>query len=304
MKGLNVTGQKAIGRSAPNRVDIACFVGLIDHRDGAAPDIEMWLKEQGWLSRTKNSSSPYHREDAKTLLDVPVPVESWDSFERLYAWDKRQFNDSGLTGATYLGAAVRSFFAQGGRKCYVIRTGTPLKLSATQSERTVQLGKIIPGYPGVVSSQKSDRTTWHGVGHLFGLPDVSFLCMPDLPDLLQSDIPRIPTDKPELTEPPEQFVECSGPELPLPQDNAVARIPAPRCDAGGYGKWRDAIRIVASFIADHRREVQLVAAIPLPDSSTRAKTSLLAYMHQQTWLSDTLDVNSSIASAQHISPNR
>ena len=269
-------------------MDIACFVGLIDYRGSSAPDVELWLKEQGWLNGTK---------DFSTLLDVPVPVESWDSFERLFAWDERQLNDKGLAGATYLGTAVRSFFAQGGRKCYVIRTGEPLKLDATRTAREAQLEKIIPGYPGVVRSSKSDRTTWQGVGHLFGLPDVSFLCMPDLPDLLQSDSPRFPTDKPEVPELPEQFVLCSDPLKTPPQDNAVARIPAPRCDADGYTKWSKAVHMVAAFIAGHRREVQIVAGIPLPDSSTGAKSNLLAYMHQQEWLSGTLDSNSSISSA-------
>jgi hypothetical protein len=54
-----------------------------------------------------------------------VPIDSWEVFDHLFAWERRPLNETGRLGTTYLGAAVRSFFAQGGRKCYVIRAGEP-----------------------------------------------------------------------------------------------------------------------------------------------------------------------------------
>jgi len=299
MKGLNFYVQKPIEPSAPNRMDIACFVGLVDFRDGKLPpEIHKWLFQQGWLDSLDGFTATYHRESAKTLLDVPVPVESWESFQDLFAWDERQLTASGIKGATYLGAAVRSFFAQGGRKCYVVRVGSPVTLNATTIERDQLIAKIIPGFPGVVNASKTDRTSWRGIGHLFGLSDVSYLSMPDLPDLVHSDQSRIATEIPHLPELPEQFVECSEPVAPEPPDNLVATIPAPRTNEAGYTKWRNAIFRVVEFIAQHRREVQLVAGIPLPDSSTHAVNSLLEYMHLKQWLKGSVETetNSSISS--------
>jgi hypothetical protein len=86
-------------------------------------------------------------------------------------------------GTTYLGAAVRSFFAQGGRKCYVVSMGAPWPVAARRTDRMAALKRIVPGYPdpaNVVSDV--DRASWTGIGHLFGLPDVSMLSVPDLAD--------------------------------------------------------------------------------------------------------------------------
>ena len=65
-------------------------------------------------------SKPYF-----TLLDVPVPLESWDAFTRLFCPEMRRLDAEGARGMGYLAAAVRSFFEQGGRRCYVVRVGRP-----------------------------------------------------------------------------------------------------------------------------------------------------------------------------------
>jgi hypothetical protein len=59
------------------------------------------------------------------LLDVPVPIDTWDVFDRLFEWERRPLDRSDQFATSYLGAAVRSCFAQDGRKCYVVRVGVP-----------------------------------------------------------------------------------------------------------------------------------------------------------------------------------
>ncbi len=301
MKGLNFHLQKPITVSAPNRTDVACFVGLVKYRtDASIAAINHWLYEQGWLNSAQGYKATYHRDTAMTYLDIPVPIENWEIFDRLFAWDQRPLSESNekLTTTSYLGAAVHSFFAQGGRKCYVVRVGDPLPISASKTERELLIEKIIPGFTsGVINAKKVDRKTWHGIGHLFGLPDASFVCMPDLPDLVQTDTLKLVTEVTDIPGPPEQFVECSETLLAEPTDNLVTSIPAPRTDEAGYEIWRNAIHHIATFIAENQREVQLLAAIPLPDNSTLAANSLLSFMHQQSWLSNSLETNESIASA-------
>jgi hypothetical protein len=293
MRGLTFQVSKPIGQSVPNRVDIACFVGLVGYRGGGAvaDQVANWLQHQGWLKPEGKPSSPYHRDGAANLLDVPVPIEAWDSFDALFAWDQRDFGDD--RGLTYLGAAVRSFFAQGGRKCYIVRVGDPLPYRAPRSDRQALLDKLIPGYPVAVRSTNTDRTSWQGIGHLFGLPDVSFLSMPDLPDLTRSDTEPITPEPPDQPEHAERFVVCSEPSPPPPADDVIGRIPAPRCDERGYCQWAQAIHVAANFIATHRREVQLVASVPLPQSRLVAAADMLRYIHQKHLLSGNIDTSHS-----------
>src|SRR5262249_52711392 len=106
-----------------------------------------------------------------------------------------------------------------------------------------------------------DRSSWRGIGHLFAVPDVSFLCLPDLPDLFGVTPTRRETVTPPTT--PEIFVECSSPKS-LPAERNVRGIPAPRCDKDGFKDWADLVIDVGDFLARCAREVQFVAAIPLP----------------------------------------
>ena len=49
-------------------------------------------------------------------LHVPVAVESWRQFQAC-------FGD--FTGAGYLAYAVRGFFENGGRRCWIVRVASP-----------------------------------------------------------------------------------------------------------------------------------------------------------------------------------
>ena len=303
MQGLSFQVQKPISSGSPNRMDIACFVGLVDVRkDAVREDINHWLYEQSWLNPAQDYETPYlraatyHRDSANELLDVPVPIESWERFNQLFDWQQRQFGENRVA-ACYLGMAVRSFFAQGGRKCYVIRVANPLPFMAEETDRSLLIEKLVPGFPSVVNSIPSDRTGWSGVGHLLGLPDVSMLCLPDLPDLVQSARAEVDIPISQAMLSTEQFVECSEPVAPPLPDSFLETLPAPRSDNNGYQRWRDVIHEIASFISRYRRDVQLIASLPLPEESGITSSSVQQIMHQQFWFNGTPDNTQSIASA-------
>jgi hypothetical protein len=107
-----------------------------------------------------------------------------------------------------------------------------------------------------------DQETWRGAAHLHGLADVSFLCLPDLPDIVAG--PRAePEPPPGPGDFPEQWVECAVAQPP-PADTRVQRMGAPRADEFGVRWWARALNRAAEFLGEQRREVQLVAALPLP----------------------------------------
>jgi hypothetical protein len=302
MKGINFQVAKPPMAESPNRMDIACFVGFIDHRpDAQRADIDRWLYQQSWVldkdpdpGLSADYLATYHRESAKELIDVPVPIESWDTFTQLFAWNERDYGN-GLRGAGYLAAAVRSFFAQGGRKCYVVSVASPPATTLTFAQREVLIDLLVPGFDsGQVSSLANDRKSWHGVGHLLGLPDVTMLCMPDLPDLLRAELSGVPVEVPADVYGEEQFVECSEP-LPLsPADNLVTALSAPDCGNDEYEKWVEVVNQVALFISRSRRDVQLIASLPLPNNEI---DNLSRFLHQQNYFSGSLENGNSIASA-------
>lgn len=341
MRGLVFDQQQSLTASAPNRADVACFVGFVARRTrregvqripspsilpngavaaGGGSPIYRWLLERGFaLSADRvyargaidSSERSWMRTDAELdwLLDVPVPVESWEVFSRLFAWDQRPLraprdaerDDDVPTGLSYLGAAVRSFFSQGGHFCYVVRVGDPCPYEAALDTRRAQLARLLPGlarFPlssllqGAARARDlspSDRASWSSLGHLYGLPDVSFLCLPDLADLLSAERPA--PISPEQLGPAGSvdFVECSEP-LPAPPASSYARLyQAPRLDEVGYGLWGKAVQAVGDLLQRHLREVQLVTSLPLPAQDpivAGASKDLLAWLtsNENGWL--------------------
>src|ERR1035437_5349190 len=66
--------------------------------------------------------SAFSRPIGPPFSDIPIPIENYAAFTAL-------FDPGGSPvsfGTDYLAAAVRSFFAQGGRRCYVIRMDLPV----------------------------------------------------------------------------------------------------------------------------------------------------------------------------------
>lgn len=265
----------------PNRADIACFVGLVARR--AAPvsqELRGWLAARGW-----GRERPAALDD---LRDVPVPVASWAAFDALFAWDRRPLDAAGRVGATYLGAAVRSFFAQGGRLCYVVRAGDPPALDAAREDRAAQVASLLPGYPWRFDASSADPESWRGAGALSALDDAAMICLPDLCDLLAPRRPAPPTDR-DSGRLPEQFVECGAGEPPDPEDRAAGLAAAPRLDGPGLGGWARAINLLASFVARRRRDVQVLAALPLLEAGLAAAKDPLAQLGAAGPLGQALD---------------
>jgi len=214
-----------------------------------------WWSNGGYL----NSTSAVLAVDLLELRDVPIPVDSWDIFDAVFAWDERPIDASSTAQcATMLGTAVRSFFAQGGRKCFVVRLGDPWSALAPAEARPdgEDAYRLSVPTPSAV-----DRSSWQGIGHLFALPEVSFLCLPDLPDLFGVAPVEQETPTPPMT--PEIFVDCSVNDPPW-EEHTLRGIPAPHCDADGFKKWAGLTLKVGAFLKQSAREVQFVGAVPLP----------------------------------------
>ena len=206
-----------------------------------------------------NSTGAVPAVDLIEVHDIPVPVDSWDVFDTVFAWDARPIDAASSAQCdTMLGAAVHSFFAQGGRKCFVVRLDDPWPVLAPASARpdSQKAYRLSVPAPSAV-----DRISWRGIGHLFAIPEVSFLCLPDLSDLFGVTPVARETKTPPLTL--ENFVECSVNEPPT-EERTVRGIPSPHCDESGFDKWAQSIRKVGDFLKRSAPEVQCIAAIPVP----------------------------------------
>lgn len=242
---------RPIVESDPARNDVACFVGLARTTGAALPAaIQDWLQAHGW------TDGPAARPTSPPFTDIPLPIESYAAFTALFD----PGGSPGSYGTDYLAAAVRAFFAQGGRRCYVVRVDDPL---SPQDDPQQKLATLLSGIQDGDYYAPDDRRSWHGVGHLAGLPDVSFLALPDLPALCASG----PTAAAGVVEVPPsgpaQFEECS-PSTALPNPNPLYVLPAPRLTASDYATWAQNIQAVLDYlIANNIRDIQFVAALPL-----------------------------------------
>jgi len=290
MKGLIFEMLSPQADAATNRSDVACFIGFARAREIDTPAaLTQWLQHEGWWATDTSRGA---RPGVASLYDVPLPVLDWEQFDQLFEWEQRSFGDAATVGAAYLGAAVRSFFAQGGRKCFVISLGEPPALEANRTTRDALLLQLVPHYNG----QRSRRSEWHGLHHLFALPEVSFLAMPDLAEL--TSVYREETVTPVDVLPAEpQFIECSQATPPADQEKRVIYLAAPHCTDSEYAVWRKVICRAAQWLSDFRRDVQFLAALPLPHRESAAARDLLSFMHLQGWLTGTLQTTNSLASA-------
>lgn len=117
------------------------------------------------------------------------------------------------------------------------------------------------------------------MGHVFGLPDVSFLCLPDLADLVGAERERIELAQQPSPGTPEVFVECSDDESVAEEaDRLARRLRAPRCDRDGYANWARAVWLTAGVVARQMREVQFVASVPIPQPGVITEESLLDFL--------------------------
>lgn len=278
MYGLRFETASPPLRPDSNRVDVACFIGHVARRPGALPaSVIDGLAAQRWLVRDAAAGRGWvpgpWRADAgeiEALLQLPVVVESWAAFDALFAWDARPVRaGSPRRCATYLGAAVRSFFAHGGRRAVIVRTGDPWPVleaaggrAAARDDRLAAL--LAPAATAV------DPASWRGLGHLFGLPEVALVATPDLADLCAADGETLEVAI-EAPSSPEVFVECTGGgEASVQEDVGLRDLAPPRCDEAGFHAWRNAVAAARAQFAAHHREMQLVVALPLPRADVRS----------------------------------
>jgi hypothetical protein len=239
------------------RADIACFVGLVRVLPGASVPASSaaWLKTLG-----------YTAAQIANIQNVPVLLETWAAFNSIF--------DSGGTGSAfgtdYLAATVSTFFAQGGRRCYVVRVGDPIASLANDPARTKELSAKLKTLLPNISYSANIPSTRTGVCSLAVLEDVSFLVTPDLA-ILSASIPAAATGEiPTIPTGPEQFVECAQADI-TPQPFRLFNSPAPRLSTADYGKWAISVAAILNFLASgglrnelHLREMQFVTAFPLP----------------------------------------
>ena len=277
MEGLSFITETAPVTSDPVRSDIACFIGFVARRrveprqTGESADdylqrqlpawLISWLKEQNWVPGWYGRSV----EDIVGLNNIPVLIDTWDAFDSLFAWEQRPMDSSGSICDTTLGAAVRSFFARGGRRCYVVRVGDPWPfLTSSKSISKVSVFKLWAREalkPAVSVPVAADRESWFGIGHLFGLPDVSFLSMPDLPEIFS--VESWPQEREIETVVEEHFVEMGSRLEPVTRQS-LRSISAPRCDETGFSEWASFVNAAGDFLRNNAREVQFIASVPLP----------------------------------------
>ncbi len=284
MKGLIFETPISMTNTASNRTDLVCFIGLAKVRDGAIPDdLRKRLQDEGWWARSGSAGS---QSGGDSLYDVPVFITSWEHFDQLFAWEQRSFAHQ-VIGATYLGAAVRSFFAQGGRQCYVISCGEPVTIDTGRVIRDALLLKLVPKYTG----QRSKREQWQGLHHIFGLPDISFVALPDLAELVGT-YQKVSVTQVALPPTLPEFVECSEPAAEVERESRVVFLAAPACGDEEYDRWCDVVHRATRCIAEHRPDMQLLAAIPMPCRESEAAADLLGFMHTRGWLTGSLSAKS------------
>jgi len=331
-----------------DRADVALFVGAVTRRrlgDGvqASPTpvpaslLKWWDEAQGWWERERRPGQPRHDRDH--LLNLPVPLTGWSEFESLFVVDRSVLGAAGLRVACPLAAAVRAFFAGGGRRCYVVRTGdalayadegrarfegnvllksTPLPLPAVpggapllettevHADRAAARVSLLPGLRGASSAVVSDSTLtanhwaeWQGVQWVYGLPDVSMLLVPDLPEAFAVP-PFEPPREVRSGAPLEAFSPCvAAPDEP--QTTRLRLLAAPALDDVGFKAWRVATAHALALMtgaspAAQRRDVQLIAALPLPIDEIASTLSLLprvgASAKVEDWLAPLMSVPS------------
>jgi hypothetical protein len=247
----------------PARNDIALFVGLARATGTTLPAAVLaWLQAHGW------TDGPLARSTAPPFTDIPIPVESYGTFTAIFD----PGGSASSYGTDYMAAAVRSFFAQGGRRCYVVSMGDPVTpadavMQAGTSGKLQKLASLLPGDLYAVD----DRRSWHGVGHLGGLPEVSFVAVPDLPLLAASQATVAAGVVSEAVTGASQFVVCT-PVSPLPPPVPLYPLPAPRLTPDDYANnWAPSLQTILQYLSQNSiRNIQLAAAFPMPQDLSPA----------------------------------
>lgn len=337
---------------SPDRADVPLFVGVVTRRrDAAARPTPLpsglaswWDDTMGWREAERRAGQPRH--DRAHLLNLPVPLTGWSEFEALFDVSRAVVGPADLQVACPLAAAVRAFFAAGGRRCYVLRTGDALPYAdpararfdgnpwllstrlqranaaapdpyavradgtrlleavASDAERASARVACLPGLVGGVHGVSSFTTDvpsywadWQGAQWVYGLPDVSMLLLPDLVEAF-AVLPSVPPPEARSGTPAEVFAPCVV-EPDAPPTTRLRLLAAPALDGDGFAAWRTAVAHALALLTGRsaalaRRDVQLIAALPLPVDEIAATLTLQpvasANAHVEDWLAPWLAV--------------
>ncbi|MGB8818837.1 MAG: hypothetical protein WCC66_13045 [Rhizobiaceae bacterium] len=167
--------------------------------------------------------------------------------------------------------AVRQFFAMGGQVAHIVSMGPPLPLLASSADRAQALGRLMglgtvqPAAAALLMATPNPgpadgALAWPGLSMLMAFEDAGMLLIPDLPDLVAAE--RTPA--PETRAPAPRlavFADCL-PEPAMAPPMALADMDLPVTDADGAALWGAAVSRALRLISDHRRDMQLLAALP------------------------------------------
>jgi hypothetical protein len=269
--------------AAPLRTDVACVVGLCAVRasvEGSSPaalpePLRQAFRRAGLTAdgrRPARAGAPA----GERFVDVPVPVESFAEFDRFFAWDERPVAATSTRAWTWLGAAVRAFFEEGGRRAHIVAVHPPppLGTAVEDDERAALLAAILP--PDGELPDAAVRGTWRGVGNLFRVPEAALLVVPDLPELTTAARAAVPPPAaPPVVQP--RFGPCDEPAS-APADTALPPLATPRHDASAFARWEGEIARLARWLEragrGRLREVTALLALPQPLAGDAAPPTL------------------------------
>jgi len=316
MSRIVFENEPPVAQVDPGRADVALFVGLIRCNSGAvlSSALQNWLVLQGWIGSgpfAKIALSGSNPVPITSCVNIPLPIETYTTFTTLFD----PGGSAASYGTDYMATAVRSFFAQGGKRCYVVRVGDPVvpfgATGAAPDSDDAKNAKLLAMMPSTIFGI-DDQRGWQGAGHLAGLPEVSFLAMPDLAVLIASVAETVTFVNPPPESGPEQFVQCSNADV-TPNANRLFGPFAPRLTLDDYSKWAQQVWTVLDYLSgstSSEREVQFVAAFPLPQTTDVALAAqdpskaiqfdiqdVIAQCLPETLLSAPGDLNISLSSA-------
>ncbi|WP_134498171.1 phage tail sheath family protein [Microvirga pakistanensis] len=206
---------------------------------------------------------------------------------------------SARTVPSVMAQAVRQFFASGGRQAVIVRMGDPLPYDSTREERRAALIRIVVEEPeqAELSHEEAlaalstpllepvaDAQFRYGPAHAYGLADTTFLCLPDLPELV-APRPGLTAMPAPVPEPEATFAEC----LPDPSPGgqaAASSFLAPVADAESMVLWSAVIDRMIGMLRQYERDKFLVAALPrLTNDATTAAVPHSAFLQvAEGWL--------------------
>lgn len=195
-----------------------------------------------------------------------------------------QRDQTRLTGSA-MGAALRGFFATGGREAVLVVMGDPIPLFADEAARVAALGRLIGGGFGAGAATFAElaespvpalpgeyppRHPWHGLAHLHGLDDAALVLLPDLAELV-SNIPAVTAVAASAVRPPERFAACAAEPASAYDGQSRPGTPA-QAGALEMALWSRLTRWAVDEMARITPEAMVIAAPPLPAEGLSGST--------------------------------